>query len=386
MSRYILKNYDEELMIFSLERGSFNSFTANIDWITPRKELLPEKVSANEQSILSWIRSRMIPQNRKFVREILSSQQLEKHDVMGQIDVCMGLSVNDSYWITKEDFKGTWKEYNLYENNFSEALSLVAFTGHSETIKELSPSPEMTTNGQLAKTWKRIEGKLILYKGGTDEKLFSNAGKEPYSEYYASQIAKQMGIEHVDYDLTRFKGILASTCENFTNQDASYVPMGRVLDVLDIPHLVETMQNLNCMDKFSDMVLFDAVIYNEDRHYGNFGLLKDNHTGKYITLAPLFDNGYSLFARCTDRNLFDKDAFKIYQENYKTSLLGANHAQLIEWFCDKEAVAKLRKLYNFKFERHEKYNLPEERLCFLETYIQNRAVELTKMIESKTNT
>ena len=42
------------------------------------------------------------------------------------------------------------------------------------------------------------------------------------------------------------------------------------------------------------MLVFDAVIYNEDRHFGNFGVLRDNHTGKVIGAAPIFDNGVSL--------------------------------------------------------------------------------------------
>ena len=42
------------------------------------------------------------------------------------------------------------------------------------------------------------------------------------------------------------------------------------------------------------MLVFDAVILNEDRHFGNFGLLVDSHTNKIIAPAPIFDNGLSL--------------------------------------------------------------------------------------------
>lgn len=259
----------------------------------------------------------------------------------------------------------------------------MAFTGYSQTIKELSPSPEMTTNGQLPKTWKKENGELILYKGGSDAKLFHNDGKEPYSEYYASQIAKAMNIKHIEYDLKKFKGILASTCGNFTNQDISYVPIGKVIDQFDIPNLVNKMKELHCMDAFSDMILFDAVIWNEDRHYGNFGLLKDNHSYQYLGLAPLFDHGLSLFSRCSDDKLFDAEQFHQYQWDGKDSLIGAAHEDLVRWFCHKEDVLKLRKLYDFKWKRHEKYNLSEARLTFLEKHIQQRAMELTRIIEQE---
>lgn len=43
------------------------------------------------------------------------------------------------------------------------------------------------------------------------------------------------------------------------------------------------------------MVVFDAVIYNTDRHFGNFGVLVDGKTNKIIAQAPLFDHGNFLF-------------------------------------------------------------------------------------------
>ena len=66
-----------------------------------------------------------------------------------------------------------------------------------------------------------------MYKGGT--KGFANSGMEPYSEYYASQIAEQMGLHHVPYDLEQWKGILASSCRLFTSKDISYVPIGVIV-------------------------------------------------------------------------------------------------------------------------------------------------------------
>ena len=48
-------------------------------------------------------------------------------------------------------------------------------------------------------------------------------------------------------------------------------------------------------EQIRSMLVFDALIYNEDRHFGNFGVLRDNHTGSIIAPAPIFDNGLSLF-------------------------------------------------------------------------------------------
>ena len=50
------------------------------------------------------------------------------------------------------------------------------------------------------------------------------------------------------------------------------------------------------MDALEDMLVFDAIICNTDRHYGNFGVLVDNKTNTIAAPAPLFDHGNSLFS------------------------------------------------------------------------------------------
>lgn len=99
------------------------------------------------------------------------------------------MSLNDSYWIVPEGFNGKFAEYNLYENSFSDILSLVAYTGQGQSAGVFTTSPELTTNGMLPKAWRFKKSGIYLYKGGTSGA--ANAGNEPYSEYYACQIAKR---------------------------------------------------------------------------------------------------------------------------------------------------------------------------------------------------
>ena len=56
-------------------------------------------------------------------------------------------------------------------------------------------------------------------------------------------------------------------------------------------------------DKLIDMFVFDAVVCNTDRHFGNFGVLVDNYTNKIIDNAPIFDNGLSLWGFAMEMNL-----------------------------------------------------------------------------------
>lgn len=69
------------------------------------------------------------------------------------------------------------------------------------------------------------------------------------------------------------------------------------------------------------MILFDAICINPDRHFGNFGLLRDNHTGNFIDFAPIFDNGESLLSKTMPDVFDDINVFKEYIEKKRLIFL-----------------------------------------------------------------
>lgn len=298
---------------------------------------------------------------------------LSVNNTKGIIDVCLGLSLNDSYWVVPNGFKGKFADYNLYENRFSEALSLVAYTGVGGSKEAFSTSPELTTNGMLRKAWRFIEDDgIYLYKGGTQGA--ANAGNEPYSEYYACQIADTMGISCVRYDLENWKGILASKCRLFTDINTSFVPIGRILDKLTLKEALDYYKALG--DDFSDqlcsMLVFDALIYNEDRHFGNFGVLRDNHSGRIVSPAPIFDNGLSLFNFAMPEDLKTLDEYAKTRSNpYRIS-----YEDVCREVMSAKQKAQLRRMIGFRFKRHPLLNLPEERLSAIEKQLGRRVNEL----------
>ena len=172
--------------------------------------MFPLGLTLTDKGLLDWLRSRVIPRNREFVDKILSVYGLDHNNILGIVKLCMGLSVNDSYWIVPEGFEGKFKDYNLFENGFDKALSLIAWTGFgSVRPSAFSSSPEFTTNGNLRKGWRRIGGKIMLYNGGNSGA--ANTDNEPYSKFYVSQIAEAMGLNHVSYKLAKFQQF--SYCE-----------------------------------------------------------------------------------------------------------------------------------------------------------------------------
>ena len=126
------------------------------------------------------------------------------------------------------------------------------------------------------------------------------------------------------------------------------------------------------MYDFVDMLIFDCLICNEDRHMGNFGLLVDNKTNKPIKLAPIFDNGLSLFNYAMD------DDFNHLNEYAKTRTpsLAESFDDIAITFITKRQKEQLRKLINFKFKSLSSYKMPAKRIKAIEEFIQYRVNEL----------
>ena len=368
---YTLKIYDTELMTFELTQKPLEGFCCHIISVNEaKKHLLPLGMAVDDVGVLNWLKARILPANRANSDRILSGYGLTHNNIPGIIQLCKGLSLNDSYWITDSDFKGKFADYNLFENSFYKALSLIAYG--SVKPSGFSSSPEFTTNGMLRKGWRRIDDKIKLYKGGTSGA--TNTGNEPYSEFYAAQIAEAMGIDHVPYTLSKWKGSLCCVCELFTDIDHSFVPMWRFYKTKSIKDVAAYLRNLgeDYFNAFCDMMIFDALIYNTDRHLNNFGLMVNNKTNQPYAFAPIFDNGLSLF------NFAMADDFADL-ETYAKSRLSAFDVpfdEIAKEFITSRQKGQLRRLQTFKFTRHSRYNLPAVRLKALEQFIQKRARQL----------
>jgi len=373
---YELKHFDTTLVCFSATEDT-NTPEIKIFWKNDaKKDLFPLDLELTEEGIAKWLKHRTIPKNRAYVHNFLSKCGLNINRPMTIIKVSKGLSLNDCYWVVEEGFEGTYDKFNLYDNRFSQVLALIAFTGCGSSIRtSLASCPEFTTNGMLPKCWRRKDGKIMLYKGGTSGA--SNTGNEPYSEYYSAQVAKTLGIDAIEYGLSRWKGELCSTCELFTSKEYSFLPVGRVVTSGGMKAVREYYEKLgqNFVDTLNDMLVLDAIIMNTDRHFGNFGFIVDNKTNKIVAPAPLFDHGNALL------NFAGSDDFESEKKlnEYANTLVPCVYDDFIgtaEKVLTQKHREGLRKLLEFKFKKNARYNLPDKRLKLLEKMIQTRAKRL----------
>ena len=370
---YELKHFNTTLVRFSATEDTAAP-DINILWVNEEcRDLLPLGMELSGSGIAKWLKQRTIPKNRAYVNSFLSKCGLHINRPMNIIRVSKGLSLNDCYWVVEEGFNGTFEKYNLYDNRFSQLLALIAFTGYGSSVNtSLVSCPEFTTNGMLPKCWRRVNGTIRLYKGGTSGA--SNTGCEPYSEYYAAQIAEVMGINSVSYNLSKWKGELCSVCDLFTSKDYSYLPIGRMVTAGGMETVREYYQSLGkeYIDALNAMLVFDAVIFNTDRHFGNFGFMVNNKTNKITASAPLFDHGNALF------NYAGRDDLETFAalEAYAATLMPCTYDDFTgtaKKALTPELREGLRHLLDFKFKKHPRYNLPDKRLKLLEQFVQKQA-------------
>ena len=361
----VLRHRDRELLRFEwVEPQGVRVISVN----EAERRFLPLEMHgvANDETLWTWLTRRIVPRNRRNIEELMAWIGLSSRNVKGIIELCRGLSLNDVYWVVPDGCEDSWKDFNLYENDFSNAIAQMAFSGVGPDFREQwTSSPEFTTNGMLAKCWRRIDGNVLLYKSGTEGA--SNTGFEPYSEFYASQIAEAMGLGHVAYGLSRFKGRLCSTCPLFTSDRYGYVPAGRVV----------SRDEALADPRFADIFFFDAVIFNTDRHMGNFGYLVDNDTNEIVGAAPIFDNGYGLFSLALDRRGDSHDEFC----DLRKFVSRVNPALYVKWLgfpggLTKKMKERLDGLRGFRIKRHPRYNLPVRRIEAIEDFTQKRIREI----------
>lgn len=301
---YDLRIKDRTLARIRIEDGAFESAASAVWADAENAHLMPFGLQLTNEGIWRWLKDRALPYKRRFSEAICRSLGFDVNDTEAIYRAGLGLSLNDCYWLPPHRSALRFEDVTPYENEFSEALAQVALDGSSDAPGH-GLTPELTTDGTLPKAWRiEADGTRVLYKGATP----GYRPGEPVSEALASSIADAMGIDHAHYSLRVLGGQTYSVCANFTTTEVSYVPYAvaagghrKLSDALAYAWLIGDEQ----LEKLCDMLAFDCVICNNDRHFANFGFMRDNGKGKIVGMAPVFDNGRGLFPSASDATAED---------------------------------------------------------------------------------
>lgn len=281
-------------------------------------------------SLNKWWINRSIPAGRTGI--ISALEALNFSNTKALLAHCLGLSLSDQYWIKPHNIDITWCEINFFDNPFSEDMGNVLFGKAIKTYDLDLSSPDNTTDGCLKKRWKIINGERYLIKGGSNPFM-----QQPLNEAIASKIMERLNINHIPYYVIWDEDNPYSICKDFITADTELVSAYRVMmtqkkddSISAYTHYVNCCKELgvkNIVHSLDEMLVLDYIIANKDRHFNNFGLIRNANSTEWIGAAPIFDSGSSL--------CFDTLTSKITTSlNIKCKPFCSNHDEQIKLVSD----------------------------------------------------
>ncbi|MCV3753728.1 hypothetical protein OF364_02785 [Mycoplasma enhydrae] len=292
-----------------------------------------------------------------------------------------GLNLNNGFWIVpyeKKDLK--WADKNYFANfnlNFEEGLEK----------KYSSPSPNIYTVGDMEKFWFAEDNQTYLAK--CNSYMYNKISiNDVQSEYLAYQVASLLfGKENfrtLEYKVMKYEKKWYSVSKNFVNENISFIPISWLINYNETSksNILKTVKNIYGQEELEDLMVFDAIILNIDRHLGNIGILVENENLKKISNAPIFDNGRSLVF---DYPLYKSTEAMVYLNNY-LNIKPKFYDSFWEQFLDNVSfrhVEWLNRLKNFKFENDSQSKIDSKYINKMQEIFNNQLKVFESALKEK---
>lgn len=290
---YFLKhqNTTSATLIVDVDNGT-------IDFFDPiNREMLPFLGHADLSLIRTWWDNRAVPSTRDAMKEVIRRAGAKNPEAY--LAKNLALSMNDTYWICPVDEQINWED--------------VCFKTQKDINNGLLPyhnsnsyDPNASLVGQMEKYWDLKPDRPVLYKS-----CYKSYGQQGVNECFATMLHSRQdkAPDYVSYTTIKNPddyGLITS-CESFITPGIEFVPAG------EISYSVKGINTESPYDRFIRVctenglsedtarnyidyqTLTDFVLTNTDRHYSNFGILRDINTFKFVKPAPIFDSGNCMF-------------------------------------------------------------------------------------------
>ena len=338
-----------------------------------------------KKSLAKWWAGRAIPGSRigghsfeQNYRIKLSALPFKNH----------GLSLSDQYWIKSVDEAIEWKDINFFDNDFSLEMGKALFDSSYVSADLDYMSPDSTSDGMLPKKWVRdkVNHKTYLLKAGSGP-----FEQEPFNELIVSKIANLLGVSsYVPYKISHEDGRYLCSCENFITRDTEFVTANSVRNVLsplttehDNPYefFLKCCESIganifSAKQSLDVMLIIDYIVANYDRHYGNFGFIRDANNYQILNVAPIFDTGSSLWNRST---------ISMIGKDFMAKAFCIDHNKNIELVTNFDLI-DLNKLKDVddlvKTILSKNKNLPIERIDLIANAVKQQVNKLQKIKDS----
>ena len=378
---YILCHKDIPVLRFSTEDEEISEISEilNSRHLPVGISLENENGKSLKSQLRSWWKGRSIPASRQNLNTALELLGNITTDYL--IEKSYGLSLSDHYWAKPEKSSLSWKDVNFFHNSFSKDVGKALFgTLNPSSTKSLNLfSPDNTSDGWLRKKWIINNGERFLLKAGS---LWQ---QEPFNEALASEICSRLEVNCVPYKIIKADRTFYSSCPDFITENTELVPAWYIISTQKKEKSTSNFEHLiNCCKKIGissienikrgicTMLTVDFIIANTDRHYNNFGFLRNPDTLEWIGLAPVYDSGTAMFH---DTMIYDlKNPYFQDSRNIKAKPFASNQKEQMnkipcKEYCTNLNLKKLEGIPDFFKE-----------LLSENPYIENERAELLRNI------
>ncbi len=351
---------------------------------------IPLGAQMNNMKFHEWWKDRATPKTRQGAVSAL--ERLGYSSTNNMLVDNLALSLTDCYWIRPLGTDISWKDVNLFQNDFEDIFGQLTFDPDQEyDLRNRTGFIPATSQGEVQKKWCiSKDGLRFLVKGNYGESY-----QQSINEVFASNIHDKLGFTNaVRYHLTEIslkdgrKG-LGCSCYSFCSDSVEAVTAWELLQT------VKTRQNESyyypfknvCIklgikeEDFDDFISYeimtDFLLSNIDRHMNNISILRNPDTLEVIGMAPIYDSGNSMFFRESLQEL------KMGMKPIYTHSFIKNEKELLKYVTDR-TIIDLNKLSDIDFSIY-KNDIEERhvRLPYLEERFKKKMLELEQFQNGK---
>jgi len=226
-------------------------------------ELLPGCMKRKTMNYSQWMKTRYSAGSNVSARRLmLTAFGSDNHEQA--LEATRTLSLSDCYWLKREDENVSFNDITPYIHREWDGSG--PFKGGSIST--------LFVNGAADKKW--LDSKTLL-------KVRS------FKEYEAYLLCYTLGLSNASEAKISDEGILLT---NFTSPDFFLESMEQsgFSGKKDNPRekAVEIFK-----EQAVALFVVDYLVEHDDRHWGNYGFLRNSNTGEYISMAPYYDFDWS---------------------------------------------------------------------------------------------
>lgn len=243
-------------------------------------------------SLEDWLKSRAIDRHRPNSRILKKILRLNDAGDIAAVLRSHAATITDNYWLKSEQEPAlSYAHVRFTENQFADVALSGSFEsfGKGFTKEQLSTrTPELTSIGSFEKCWRLEDGAWWMYKQGSAE--------ERFSELFIAALGHTLGFHMAEY---LPDGAYIKT-KDFTESRWNFEPAAALVgDKEDYGYNYERIVGTAplLIPQYLNILFMDALCFNMDRHTYNYGFLRDQETGRIVSMAPNFDNNIALISR-----------------------------------------------------------------------------------------